>query len=308
VFTDGRIREFRRGEALDFDPGTIPLPEVTKNTAGYLLKPGMDWVDLIVGSEGTLCVVSEARLKLLPLPKATLGGVVFFESDDGCVDAVEQWRETASARMLEYFDAPSLAMLRTRFPEIPPNAKAAVLFEQELTSEDDPEVDAWADRVEAASKLSEQSWFALSAADRERFRRFRHTLPELVNETVRRNGCIKMNTDFAVPLNKNREMLNYYRRRLEAEYQGRYVIFGHIGDAHVHVNVLSGDAKPLLEEFAREAVRQGGTVSAEHGLGKRKAHYLKWQYSDTDLEKMRAVKRRLDPAGILGQGVAVSAN
>jgi FAD/FMN-containing dehydrogenase len=266
----------------------------------------MDWVDLIVGSEGTLAVVTEARLKLLPAPKAILGGVVFFESDDACIDAVENWRETGSARMLEYFDAPSLAMLRTKFQEIPAKAKAAVLFEQELTSEDDPEVDAWVDRVEAANALGEDSWFALSATDRERFRRFRHTLPELVNETVRRNGCIKMNTDFAVPLSKNREMLSYYRRRLEAEYAGRYVIFGHIGDAHVHVNVLSGDAKPLLEEFAREAVRLGGTVSAEHGLGKRKAHYLKWQYSEGDLEKMRAVKRRLDPAGVLGRGVAVA--
>jgi FAD/FMN-containing dehydrogenase len=302
VFADGAIREFQRGDPIDFDPGVVPLPNVTKNTAGYLLKQGMDWVDLIVGSEGTLAVVTEARLKLAPLPKATLGGVVFFESDDACVDAVEQWRETAGARMLEYFDAPSLGLLRTRFPEIPAKAKAAVLFEQELASEDDPEVDAWADRVEAASTLGEESWFALSATDRERFRKFRHALPEIVNETVRRNGCIKMNTDFAVPLEKNREMLNYYRRRLEAEYQDRYVIFGHIGDAHVHVNVLSGDAKPLLEEFAREAVRLGGTVSAEHGLGKRKAHYLKFQYSEADLDKMRAVKRRLDPANILGRG------
>ena len=306
VFADGSIREFRRGDAIDFDPGTIPLPRVTKNTAGYLLSPGMDWVDLIIGSEGTLAVVTEARLKLLPAPKAILGGVVFFESDDACVDAVEKWRETGSARMLEYFDAPSLEMLRTKFPEIPAKAQAAVLFEQELTSEDDPEVDAWVDRVEAATTLGEASWFAMSAADRERFRKFRHTLPELVNETVRRNGCIKMNTDFAVPLSKNRQMLSYYRRRLEAEYPGRYVIFGHIGDAHVHVNVLSGDAKALLEEFAQEAVRQGGTVSAEHGLGKKKAHYLAWQYDAADLEKMRAVKKRLDPAGILGRGVAVA--
>ena len=148
---------------------------------------------------------------------------------------------------------------------------------------------------------------ALSPADRERFRLFRHTLPELVNETVRRNGALKMHTDHAVPLERNREMLAYYRSRLEAEFPGRHVIFGHIGDAHVHVNIFCDPANPahasdLLIEFARHAVELGGTVSAEHGLGKRKAHLLALQYAPEHLEAMRAVKRRLDPREILGRG------
>jgi FAD/FMN-containing dehydrogenase len=302
VMADGSLREFAPGEAIDFDPGAIPLPHVTKNTAGYLLRPGMDWIDLFTGSEGTLGVITEARLKLLPAPKAILGGVVFFADDHAALDAVELWRETASPRMLEYLDGASLDLLRTRFNEIPPSAHSAILFEQELSGEDDPAVDAWADRVEAAHALAEDSWFALNAADRERFRRFRHSLPELVNETVRRNGALKMGSDFAVPLARNREMLAFYKRRLEAEYAGRYVIFGHIGDAHVHVNIFSGNAAPLLEEFARQAVALGGTVSAEHGLGKRKAGYLKLQYTAEEIGKMRAVKRRLDPRNILGRG------
>jgi FAD/FMN-containing dehydrogenase len=302
AFADGSVHEFARGDVIDFDPGEIPLPAVTKNTAGYLLRPGMDWIDLFAGSEGTLGVITEARLRLLPAPKAILSGVVFFPDDDSAINAVEQWRATATASMLEYFDGASLDLLRTRFGEIPLKARAGILFEQELTSEDDAEVDAWAERVETAGALADDSWFALSAADRERFRRFRHALPELVNETVRRNGTLKMGSDFAAPLVRNREMLAFYKRRLEAEFPGRYVIFGHIGDAHVHVNVFSAEAGPLLEEFARHAVELGGTVSAEHGLGKRKAHFLKLQYAEGDLEKMRAVKRRLDPAGILGRG------
>jgi len=307
AFVDGTVSEFTRGHAclddiVDFDPGEIPLPDVTKNTAGYLLRPGMDWIDLFTGSEGTLGVITEARLKLLPAPRAILSGVIFFPDDDSAIDAVERWRATASASMLEYFDDASLRLLRSRFAEIAANAHAGILFEQELASEDDPEVDAWAGRVEAAGALAEDSWFALTAADRERFRRFRHALPELVNETVRRNGTLKMGSDFAVPLARNREMLAFYRRRLEGEFPGRYVIFGHIGDAHVHVNIFSAEAGPLLEEFARHAVALGGTVSAEHGLGKRKAQFLRLQYAEEDLEKMRAVKRRLDPKGILGRG------
>jgi len=310
VLADGRILDMARGDTIDFDPGTSPLPQVTKNTAGYLLRPGMDWVDLFIGSEGTLGVITEATVGLLPAPGAVLAGVVFFPGDDAAVNAVEIWRDTAPARMLEYIDLPSLNLLRARFPEIPKEAGAAILFDQELTSEDDPEMDRWLDRIESAGALVEASWFATSAGDRERFRRFRHGLPELVNETVRRNGAMKMHSDYAVPLARNREMLAYYRARLEAEFPGRYVIFGHIGDAHVHVNIFSDPANPaqasdLLLEFARRAVDLGGTVSAEHGVGKRKAHLLKLQYAPEHLEAMRAVKRRLDPRCMLGRGTLV---
>ena len=306
VLADGRRIDVTRDEAIDFDSGAVPLPAVTKNTAGYLLRPGMDWVDLFVGSEGTLGVITEARVGLLPAPPAVLAGVVFFPDDNAALDAVDRWRST-EARMLEYLDRPSLDLLRGRFPEIPAGAQAAILFDQALSSEEDPEIDHWLDRIQSAGAFEEESWFALSAADRERFRQFRHALPELVNDTVRRSGALKMNTDYAVPLERNREMLAYYRASLEREFPGRYVIFGHIGDAHVHVNIFSDPANParasdLLRDFARQAVAFGGTVSAEHGLGKRKRHLLELQYSAPDIEKMRAVKRRLDPGNILGRG------
>jgi FAD/FMN-containing dehydrogenase len=111
-----------------------------------------------------------------------------------------------------------------------------------------------------------------------------------------------------VPLARNRDMLAFYRARLEAEFAGRYVVFGHIGDAHVHVNILPGSegeferGRELLIEFARQAVALGGTVGAEHGLGKRKAALLAIQYSPAEIEAMKRVKRRLDPQWLLGRG------
>ena len=305
VLADGAVREFTRGEPIDFDPGTIPLPAVTKNTAGYLLRPGMDWVDLICGSEGTLGVVTEARVRLLPAPKFMLAGVIFFPADDLALAAVEAWPRTL--RMLEYMDANSLDIVRARYPEIPPEAVAALLIEQEVESDDSPEVDAWINRIEAAGGLLEGSWFAAAPADRERFRVFRHTLPELVNDRVRRSGALKMNTDYAVPLSANRAMLAAYRRVLDAEFPGRYVLFGHLGDAHVHVNLFSDPSNPVhatevLAGLAREAVALGGTVSAEHGLGKRKSHLLEIQYTPEEIGRMRKVKQALDPANILGRG------
>ena len=296
AFMDGTVHEFHRGDRIDFAVAEIPLPSTTKNTAGYLLEPGMDWIDLFAPSEGTLGVVIEAQLRLLPKPRDVLAGVIFLENDDAALDAAQAWRDLGGLRMIEYFDRNSLLFLRQRFPEVPENAGVALLIEQE-----DGDVDYWADHA------PEDSWFADNDKDRERFRKFRHALPELVNDTVRRRGFLKLNSDYAVPLHRNRDMLACYHTRLRAAGLD-YVIFGHIGDAPVHVNILpksqaefdSGQA--LMLEFARQAVAYGGTVSAEHGLGKRKAKLLEIQYTAQQIEAMKDVKRRLDPNWLLSPG------
>ena len=134
----------------------------------------------------------------------------------------------------------------------------------------------------------------------------------MVNATVLRHRFMKMGTDYAVPIARNREMLRYYRQRLEAELPGHYVIYGHIGDAHTHVNMLPSSereaeiATALLKKFAVHAVQLGGTVSAEHGLGKRKAHLLTLQYAPESIQAMMDVKRRFDPQWLPGTGDAVS--
>jgi FAD/FMN-containing dehydrogenase len=307
VLASGEVRHVRRGQAVDFAVPSISIPRSTKHAAGYSLRTGMDWIDLFVGSEGTLAVVTGAELCLLPAPNAVMGGVTFFANDADALDAVDDWRSTASPRMIEYFDRLSLDLLRARFPEIPAKATAALLIEQELESEDDPALGRWIERIERAEALVDHSWFGSSRADRERFRSFRHSLPELVNDTLRRSGCLKMASDCAVPLERNREMLAFYRALLDERFPGRYVIFGHIGDAHLHVNILpakqeSALAGEILLEFARRAVALGGTVSAEHGLGKRKTHLLSIQFSPEEIESMRTVKRHLDPEWILGRG------
>jgi len=184
---DGRVREFRRGDKIDFDVPALPLPKTTKNTAGYPLTPGMDWIDLFTGSEGTLGIVTEAELQLLPAAADVLAGVVFFISDDAALDAVDAWRAIPGLRMIEYFDARSLDFLRPHYPEIPARAGAALLIEQE-----EGDIDFWAEHAPG------DSWFAASDADRERFRKFRHALPELTtrshwSKTLRCSPIIKRN-------------------------------------------------------------------------------------------------------------------
>jgi FAD/FMN-containing dehydrogenase len=250
----------------------------------------MDYVDLFIGNEGTLGVVTQAELKLLPAPGEILGGVVFFASEEAALDAVDRWRETPGLRMLEYLDAKSLRMMEVAH-------QAALMIEIEGDAD-----------LDMAGTLENDSWFAMSAADRERFRQFRHNLPERVNARIRRSGFMKLSTDYAVPLTKNRELLTTYQSKLQRAVGENFVIFGHIGDAHLHINTFSDSpehfaaAKAVTTELARDAVSLGGTVGAEHGLGKRKAHLLEIQYSPAEIDAMRAVKRRFDPQWILGQG------
>ncbi len=290
AFMDGSIQTFRRGEKIDFDVPKISLPHTTKHSAGYPLAPNMEWVDLIVGNEGTLGVVTEAELQFLPAPGERLGGVVFFRSEADALEAVDRWRPTPGLNMIEYIDRASLEMMDTPH-------QAALMIEIEGDAD-----------IDMSTALENDSWFATSATDRERFRVFRHTLAEKANDRVRRTGFVKFGTDYAVPLDKNREMMAIYRRVLDADSPGRYVIYGHIGDAHVHVNSFPETrdqferGKEIMTDLAREAVKLGGTVGAEHGLGKRKAHLLEIQYPPDQIEAMKAVKRRFDPDWLLGQG------
>ena len=174
--------------------------------------------------------------------------------------------------------------------------------------EEDRDVDAWGDRLAEMGAFEERSWFGTSDADRERFRKFRHALPETALEISVRNGFTSLGTDFSVPVDRNREMLVFYRTQMDRIMPGHYCIFGHVGDGHPHVNMLPTtqaefDAgSEALTVFARESVRLGGSVAAEHGLGKRKAKFLSLQYSAEHIEVMRAVKSRFDPEWRFGRG------
>ena len=306
VLADGTLLDVKRGDGIPFDVPEIPQPLCRKHSVGYPLKPGMDWIDLFTGSEGTLGIVTEVEVRLLPIPRKLLNGIVFFVTEEDAFNALDQWRDVPDLRMLEYVDDAALRLITQKFPEIPPKAGAALIVEQIVQNE--ANLDQWQDRLTAYQALDDISWFGTSEADRERFRRFRHALPETVNDTCRRNGFMKLGTDYSVPVPRNREMMAHYRAALDPVMPGRYVIYGHIGDAHPHVNMLPAsqvdfdNGKRLMTEFARQAAALGGSVAAEHGLGKRKRHLLKIQYSPEQIEAMKAVKSRLDPQWRLGRG------
>ena len=300
---------------------TIPsydMPHTRKNATGYFASPGMDLLDLFIGSEGTLGVVVEVEAKLLEKPNGILSGVVFFKSEQDVLSFVSDARQQSlenrargkkrlDARAVEYFDRESLVFLRQKYSSIPEEATNAVFFEQETSAEtEDQLLSDWMTLLERYDALAD-SWFATNEQDQVTLREFRHQLPVLMNEWFARYGQKKVSTDMAVPDHEFPGMLKLYQDTLR-ESDLRYTIFGHIGDNHIHVNILPRDdeeatrARELYVKFLKYAASVGGTLSAEHGVGKLKRDYLRIFFSDEHLREMAALKLAFDPAGILGRG------
>lgn len=324
---DGKIGlPLSSGVFLEAQLPSYAMPRVRKHASGYFVAPGMDVIDLFIGSEGTLGVIVEAELKLLPKPAGLLGGVVFFDDEENLLAFVRDARERSlasrvrspsvsegnsgnlDARAIEYFDAESLNFLRQKYESVPEQATGAIFFEQETTStNEDDLMSEWLGLLEAHQALADESWFATNEADQAKLREFRHALPVLMNEWFARYGRRKVSTDMAVPDEAFAGMLRFYQDNLRGG-DLRYTIFGHIGDNHVHVNILPRDddeaarAWEIYRRFIRRAVEVGGTISAEHGIGKLKREYLTVLYGEKHLREMAALKKALDPAGILGRG------
>jgi D-lactate dehydrogenase (cytochrome) len=217
------------------------------------------------------------------------------------------------ARALEFFDSESLNFLRQKYPNVPESAVGAIFFEQETTSDsEDLLMNEWMTALEKHRAMTE-SWFATNEQDQMKLREFRHQLPVLMNEWFARYEQRKVSTDMAVPDEAFPGMFQLYQETLR-ESGLRYTIFGHIGDNHVHVNILPRNdgegvqARGLYVKFLKHAASVGGTLSAEHGVGKLKREYLKLFYSEQQLREMALLKRAFDPKGILGRGNIFSAD
>ncbi len=333
VLASGDILEIKRGQFLA-SGGTleIPLrssllklpvptytPPAVKNTAGYFAGSQLDAIDLFIGSEGTLGVVTEIEMTLLPRPQDIFSCVVFFPTEES------SWRFSAEARTLarrhaaarndaaiqaralEYMDGPSLDLVRKEFENIPHEARAAIYFEQECQSEtEDILLDLWSSLFEKHSALPE-FWIGRTESEEQIIREFRHAIPVKVRDFLKQHGTAKVGTDMSVPAERFEDLMLYQRRCLE-ELKLPHVTFGHIGDAHVHLNILPKNqdehdrAWDLYREFVTKAIELGGSVAGEHGIGKLKRPYLLQMFGAPAVQEMIAVKKALDPKNILGRG------
>jgi len=217
-------------------------------------------------------------------------------------------RAVLDARALEYFDAASLDFMRPHHGAIPAGARASIYFEQETEDATEERLqEAWLVLAEAHSALIDDSWFAVTEKDRRSFREFRHALPSGINEWLAHHGQRKIGADMAVPDAAFEAMFRIYRETLNPTGLA-WLAFGHLGDNHLHVNLLpkndeeAARARAIYRTLVERIVGLGGTVSAEHGLGKIKASYLAIMYGEGVFEEMVELKRAFDPSLILGRG------
>lgn len=323
VLVDGRCALVSRGQKISNplvlnDGSKIQFPEISytspqcKNAAGFYVKPDMDWLDLFVGSDGTLCLFTNVTLKMIPSPADFLSGILFLKNEEQCWKLVEDIRESKvqdiSPCALEYFDSNSLEKLKPEFPNIAPEAKAALYFEQDAESREDYDryLEIWFEFLEQKSVPLDDSWFAQSEADLVTFQEFRHRLPLIINEENSREGRVKLGTDMAVPDKHFIDLMQFYRSVLK-ESGLPNVMFGHIGDNHLHINLLPDSsqkaaAKEVYEKFVDQVLAWGGTVSAEHGVGKLKKEYYHKMVGTQALADLKRIKYCFDPENRLGQG------
>jgi FAD/FMN-containing dehydrogenase len=302
------------GELLD-----LRRPQLEKNTVGF--HAAQDPVDWIVGSEGTLGVVVEAELSLVRRPPREIGLASPFPTERDALAFVVAAREqsdraaVARAQCLEYFDGQALAIARAHIglPQWMSEAGALVYLEQPMEDEGsiDPVLDVWLSIAEQHDAITDAIDVYDDAAALRNARRFRHAVPAFMNEkgaARRAFGGRKVSTDWAVPFRLLPGALDAARRFADAAKIPHAVAYGHAGNGHPHQNFIAHDADELarilavVDETIRHILTLGGTVAAEHGLGKIKRHWLGLQLSKPQLAVMRAMKETLDPRGMFAPG------
>ncbi|MCX6344572.1 MAG: FAD-binding oxidoreductase [Armatimonadetes bacterium] len=337
VLADGDTLTLKRGEnfaqgrhfSLTTEQGqTIagPLPSYeqpkVKTAAGYYVADNMDIIDLFIGMEGTLGVITEIELRLIPRPKSIQALTVFLPNEDSAIKLVRALRGEGSVA-IEFFNSDALDLLRhiktessafENIPALKDSFNTAIYTEFHGESDDDLEA-AVMRVMEAATALGgsdEDTWYATTDREMEPLKAFRHAIPEAVNLIIaeRKKTCpeiTKLGTDMAVLDDQLETSLAMYDHGLQQSGL-QSVIFGHIGNNHLHVNILPRSmeeyeqGKALYLSWAQLIVALGGSASAEHGIGKIKAPFLQLMYGDKGIAQMRALRKLFDPKTTLNPG------
>ena len=308
---------------------TYKMPKA-KNAAGLYTKPDMDLIDLFIGSEGVFGAITEADIWLKEFTPQ-MSNVVFFKDEIDALEFVIKLRtsEKIQPEFIEFFENNALSLLRDKqkegpkfvnMPAIAEDITTAISFDlpysEETLSEYFIEISKM---LEECNSSLNNTWSAYEDREIARFKHFRHAVPEIVNNIIAErkkqfSEIHKLGTDMSVEDIHLKEMMEFYRVSLK-EAGLEYVMWGHIGDNHVHVNILPRNmddlklGKELYKKFADKAVQFGGSVSAEHGIGKIKHEYLLIMYGEEGVLQMREIKFSLDPncvfncGNIFGRGV-----
>jgi FAD/FMN-containing dehydrogenase len=296
VLPDGRVWDGLRG--------------LRKDNTGYDLK------QLFVGAEGTLGVITAAVLKLFPLPRSIATAFVALESPAAAVKLLTHLKAACGERITGFeligrivFDMVMRHIPGSRDP-LPQASPWYALVELSDSTEGRVLDDLLEEALGAAAEAGIVTDAALAASEAQRADFWK--LRENVTEAQKLDG-VSIKHDVSVPVSRVPELIERAGAALAAKYPDiRIVAFGHVGDGNIHYNCSKSErqeAKAFFEQAADvnhvvyEVVRAlGGSISAEHGLGQLKREEITHYKSALELELMRAIKRTLDPHGLMNPG------
>lgn len=269
----------------------------TKGVVGY------DLTRLLVGSEGTLAVITEATLKLTPLPEMQGGLVAYYRDAISCARAIVAIMGLPKGpSALEFLDAGSISLIRTRFPDLLPACCQAMLM-----IEVDGSRYEISETIDAISSVCRNSGLlqAEQVINSENLWKARKALSPLLRDIAPK----KINEDVVVPVNTLPQFLDELTK-LATHYQIANVNFGHAGNGNIHVNLLinpddveeSYRAEKCLNEIFDLVIKLNGTLSGEHGIGSEKRAYIHKEIDPITLALMKKIKNLFDPCGTLNPG------
>ena len=303
-----------------------------KDVAGLYYADDMDLVDFFIGAEGVFGVITEVELKLINAPEIKMGLMLFLDNTHKMVDFIEWLRGVQNYDVdpliekpcaIEYFDKHTFEMLNgfrtlkteiSQLPSISDSHQGGLYLEFHLKEESmlDEVMTQLFDSLGTFGINETEQWLALEPSDYEKLKNFRHSVPECVNILVMNQKLLepsikKVGTDMAVPNKSLYDVLTMYETDSENKELKTFV-FGHIGDNHLHVNVIPKDnneyhmSLELVKSWGDQVIKWGGTVTAEHGIGKLKKELLKQMMTNRDIESMETIKKIIDPFGLINQG------
>ena len=309
----GGMRAVKYGVTRDYVRSlTVVLPNgeiqtfgaaVAKNSSGYSLK------DLIIGSEGTLAIICEAVLKLVPLPKVSVSLLVPFPDMKTAIEAVPHIiRSKVTPTAIEYMSRDTIlfseSYLGKRFPDTKNDAYILLTFDGNTDTQVEQEMSTVAELclqigaldayIVDTEERKKSVWSARSAF-----------LEAIKASTTEMDEC-----DVVVPGNQVDTFIKF-THELADEFHVRIPSFGHAGDGNLHVYICRDTLndeeweKTLSSIFDRmyeKSVALGGLVSGEHGIGYAKKAFLKRQYGETPIALMQGIKQVFDPKNILNPG------
>ncbi len=298
----GVTRDYVMGLTAVFMDGSVVETGIkcVKGAVGY------DLTRLLVGSEGTLGIVTKIRLKLVPLPKAVVTAMAVFDDRRAAVEAVTAvLRARLVPRTLEYIDRTAIRCVEEYLQTgLPTDAGGMLLVETDGDAE--PAMREMEGVKTVCEKLGARSFtIARDDAEAQGFWKVRRSISVSLN----RLRPTKINEDVTVPRNRIGELMD----RLDevSRRTGLPIInFGHAGDGNIHVNVMTDASNPKEYDVALKAVDEvlqitldlDGTLSGEHGVGLVKMPYIAKELGNSSVEISKRLKKAFDPAGLLNPG------